>query len=687
MESNYLKKTTTGRSNVLDKLSEIKYLSYIIKEIQDKISLLGESISKGRLTIINLKKDIWNSINEVDSIEIIQKKQEAEQAIIFLEKEAVRLNVLDKLILNPYFAKTKYSYEGEEHFNYIGLSALINKDLELLICDWRSPVASLFYDCELGKVSYETPKGFREVTLMAKRQFKITDSKMIYMVDTSMQVSDDILIEELSKNTSDKMKNIVNTIQKEQNLIIRNENDNILIIQGVAGSGKTSIALHRISFLLYRNRNSLKSNDVIIISPSKVFSDYISKVLPELGEENIIEMNFNDFIKSELLEMDVDLNSDNLETSFTSDHVFSGEANMLRDFVKYKEKNIFEAKDFVVDEYCIDSEFISDLYFRKFKYMGFLSRIEYIYDILVYKNEGDLNVKLSQKDKANIMSFVKSMYTTTSVVDIYILYKKWIDENSDGYSKSFNSEDIYELIFLKSLINKTNNFIHVKHLIIDEMQDYSSIHYEIIKELFNCPMTILGDVFQNISNTHGIRSLDDFDGIFDNDFKIIQLKTSYRSTLEIMELAKHVLNNEIDIIKRHGDKPIIRVLKSSEDMYESIYTDIQAGLNKENSNCAILCKTSKQADEIYNYLKDKIEIFKTTQNSSKFINGITVTTIACAKGLEFDSVFIPFVDSTNYNTELDRNFLYVACTRALHKLYIYSHSGSISGFLTNKELN
>ncbi|MEX1377208.1 MAG: 3'-5' exonuclease [Eubacteriales bacterium] len=671
----------------MDKSSEMKYLQYIVNEVQDKILLLQRSIIKTKQIILDLKKDIWSNIGESDSTEIQMKRQESNQAVNFLDKDTSRLNVLNRLILNPYFAKVNYSYVDTKLFSYIGLSSLMNKELELLICDWRSPVASLFYDSELGDTSYLTPEGTRKVTLTAKRQFKISNSKLIYMLDTSMQVSDDILTEELSKNTSDKMRNIVNTIQREQNSIIRNETDNILIIQGVAGSGKTSIALHRISFLLYRNRSSLTSKDVLIISPSRIFSDYISKVLPELGEQNILETSFSDLIECEITGINTNFGSHDIDYEHMEDNTVSFDINQMKDFIEHKGNRIFTAKDFIFDEYCIDAEYIENLYYTKYRHMGFLSRIEYIYDIIVYKTEGDLNIKLKGKEKKNVKSFVKSMYLTTSIKDIYAEYKTWNgktpNEKKDYRSYMLKAEDIYELVLLKSLINKTKKFMNIKHLIIDEMQDYSPVQYNIIKELFDCPMTILGDIFQNTNENGGIKSLDTFREIFDNKFKIVKLNKSYRSTLEIMQLARHVLNNDIDIIQRHGAKPVVSIMDSFEDMCERILSDVQITRSIDGSNCAILCKTSEQAEAVYNNLKEKIEVYKITEKSNEFKNGVAVAAIACAKGLEFDSVFIPFADSDNYNMELDRNILYVACTRALHKLNIYSSSGNISNFLTD----
>ena len=361
--------------------------------------------------------------------------------------------------------------------------------------------------------------------------------------------------------------------------------------------------------------------------------------------------------------------------------------NLMKDFIEHKEKRIFTAKNFIFGEYCIDSEYIEDLYYTKYKHMGFLSRIEYIYDIIVYKTEGDLNITLKDKEKKNIMSFVESMYLTTSIKGIYTEYKAWTskgrNEKKDNSNYILKGEYIYELVLLKSLIKKTNKFRDFKHLIIDEMQDYSPIQYNIIKELFDCPMTILGDISQNINISGGIKSLDTFNEIFYNEYKMIKLNKSYRSTLEIMQLANHVLNNDLDIVQRHGDKPEIKILDSFEDMCERMQADIQICRSMDGSNCAILCKTSEQTEAVYSNLKDKIEVYKITENSNELKIGIAVAQIACVKGLEFDNVYIPFADCVNYNKELDRNILYVACTRALHKLNIYSSTGNISDFLTD----
>ncbi len=215
-----------------------------------------------------------------------------------------RRRKLLKLVGSPYFGRIDFqsATDAKETPVYVGLATFTDETLrQNLIYDWRAPISSMFYDFELGDADYETPSGKVKGTISLKRQYKIRDGVMEFMIENAVSIHDEVLQRELSKSADDRMKNIVATIQRDQNQVIRNETASVMIIQGVAGSGKTSIALHRIAFLLYRFRDTIKAKDILILSPNKVFADYISNVLPELGEEHIPETGMEE-LASELLE-------------------------------------------------------------------------------------------------------------------------------------------------------------------------------------------------------------------------------------------------------------------------------------------------------------------------------------------------------------------------------------------------
>ena len=286
-------------------MSEKEYLDYILKELQKKIVQMKKRIGDVNKDMEDMNDYFWENYNEFD--EYGYEEYDNQTAYLMRSRERdenfEELKRYKKMTDSPYFGKIQFTYEGEEQPEnfYIGIGNFWrNSDMVPLIFDWRAPVSSLFYDYDKGPASYEAPSGTLSGEINQKMQFKIKHSKMIYAVEHDMKIDDEILRSALAGNADAKLKSIVTSIQKEQNAIIRNRKDRILVIQGCAGSGKTSIALHRIAYLLYHNRDTLKASNVLILSPNGIFADYISHILPELGEENISEMSFDDFAYHEL---------------------------------------------------------------------------------------------------------------------------------------------------------------------------------------------------------------------------------------------------------------------------------------------------------------------------------------------------------------------------------------------------
>ncbi|WP_325175523.1 HelD family protein [Paenibacillus sonchi] len=279
------------------------YLQKVAARLQNALEAADRRIHSAGEEILAAKKYLWANSAQIDPAERAANKVEISLSIDHGEQAVVKRDRLRKLLQTPYFGRVDFleDHHPEALACYIGVHAFAEEDSqENVIYDWRSPIASMFYDFNAGKAGYSAPSGEVAGEITLKRQYSIKNSELEYMIESSMNINDDVLQKELSQTSDEKMKNIVATIQKEQNVIIRNESAHELIIQGVAGSGKTSVALHRVAYLLYRYKETLTSQNILIISPNKVFSDYISNVLPELGEEKIRELSFDELASAEL---------------------------------------------------------------------------------------------------------------------------------------------------------------------------------------------------------------------------------------------------------------------------------------------------------------------------------------------------------------------------------------------------
>lgn len=285
-----------------------QFLKEITDCLQQKIKELDEELSAGQQEIKNMHEYYWENYTEMD--EYGYENYDNQQALLHQvhanEEKLSKRKRLTKMLESPFFGRVDFRYDGEEESEtfYIGIGNFAPRaGMRPLIYDWRAPVSGLFYDYDRGPAAYDAPGGRMEGEITSKWQYKIKNGHMIYGFESDTKIDDEILKQELGSGGDVQLKNIVRTIQKEQNAIIRNTEDRILAIQGAAGSGKTSVALHRIAYLLYHDRENLKAANILILSPNNAFSDYISHILPELGEEHIQEMSFDLFAYKELKEV------------------------------------------------------------------------------------------------------------------------------------------------------------------------------------------------------------------------------------------------------------------------------------------------------------------------------------------------------------------------------------------------
>ncbi|WP_333819846.1 HelD family protein [Ohtaekwangia sp.] len=673
---------------------EREYLEEIKEKLQVALRRVDDTVRSFSAELRQNKEYIYEHQSGLDEADMVAAGQSINRMAFTGESAVARKRKLLKLRESPYFGRIDFVTGGEHAPVYIGIYSFADERANL-IYDWRAPISSMFYDFELGNAWYKTPSGDVHGEVVLKRQYKIRDGKMEFMIENAVNIHDDILQKELSKSSDDKMKNIVATIQRDQNAVIRNETSPVMIIQGVAGSGKTSIALHRIAFLLYRFRDSIASKDILILSPNKVFADYISNVLPELGEEHIPEMGIEE-LAAEILENKYTFQTFFEQVSvllekhdaafierirFKSSFEFLG---LLNRYLIYVENNYFTPADeeIRVAGIVVPWPFIIER-LKAYHRMPILRRFhEVVKDILNYIRT-QTKRKLTGAEKAFIWETVPKMFKASNVLDLYRGFYTWAkkeDMFKMGAGGSLEYADVFPLIYCKLRMEGAKSYDEVKHLLIDEMQDYTPVQYSVLSKLFHCKKTILGDISQKV-NPYSASSAEGIQQVFPQA-DTIKLFRSYRSSYEITAFAQHISHNpDIIPMERHGAPPELKCYNSNAEEAEAIREMIAQFKASEYQSLGIICKTLQQAEDLYSGLKAH-GIHLLTPESTAFMNGIIITTAHLAKGLEFDQVIVPFASARNYHTDVDRSMLYIACTRAMHRLTL-TYSRDLTPFVVS----
>lgn len=670
---------------------EKEYLKQIISFLKKVIGNTDASVKDHVDTLAEYKDYIWSN-KDIDPHEIRSMRESILNHFALGESVINKHKRLTKILAIPYFGRIDF-LEKKENSKvmpiYIGIHTFYDPESRAtLIHDWRAPVSSMFYDHELGEAGYRSPSGEIKGVISLKRQYRIRGGKMEFMIESALTVHDDILQKELSSNADDKMKNIVATIQREQNRIIRNEDIRTLIIQGVAGSGKTSIALHRIAYLLYTFRDSISSKDILIISPNKVFSDYISNVLPELGEETVPETSMEQILSgvlehkykyqtyfglvNELLEKPSSSLIDRI--AYKASFGFISE---LDKFILHIENTYFKAADVKLTKYItIPAPFIEEQYLRFNRYpirRRFDAMADYMLDML--KIQYAFTVTTAGRNL--LKKEIRLMFAGNNDIQVYKDFFKWT--NNPGMFKmrkghTLEYSDLAPLAYLHlALEGNGNQPFRVKHLLIDEMQDYSPIQYKVIQKLFPCRKAVLGDAGQSV-NPYGSSTAETIQKSLTAS-EIMKLCKSYRSTFEITDFAQKIHPNaELEPVARHGEKPQILQFGSAVEELSGIMGLISTYRKSGYKSLGIICKTEQQARKMADMLKSYAnDISFLSSQSSAFVQGIVITSAHMAKGLEFDEVIIPQTDERNYRSEIDKSMLYVAVTRAMHRLTLTFH--------------
>lgn len=669
-----------------------QFLKEITDCLQQKIKELDEDLSAGQQEIKNMHEYYWENYTEMD--EYGYENYDNQQALLHQvhanEEKLSKRKRLTKMLESPFFGRVDFRYDGEEESEifYIGIGNFAPRaGMRPLIYDWRAPVSGLFYDYDRGPAAYDAPGGRMEGEITSKWQYKIKNGHMIYSFESDTKIDDEILKQELGSGGDVQLKNIVRTIQKEQNAIIRNTEDRILAIQGAAGSGKTSVALHRIAYLLYHDRENLKAANILILSPNNAFSDYISHILPELGEEHIQEMSFDLFAYKELKEVanDCEDRYDYLEKKMKfqdseweirfKEKQSASFIGQLEGFLAMLEEDLVNIRSITFKGFHKTEEEIIHLFYFKFQTVPLLARMDAVMEYLIDEYETLHGKNISEEDMEALRETFQKMYVTTDLYEIYgwLLKDCGYPElsNAEYERRKLEYEDVFPMLYLKYRLKGSRKHKNIKHLVIDEMQDYSYLQYSILSMLFHCRMTILGDRAQTMdSECQDVTKF--LPKIFGRKIRKIVMNKSYRNTLEIAEYAERIRGGEgLELFQRHGKEVEEFHGLSMEEMLENIEKQVKSA-NAQYETAAVITMNESDAYDIYRLLKNcQLPVSYMDRDTSVFKKGMTVTTFYLAKGLEFDQVFAVLGRETN---PLYKQAKYISATRALHELYVYEEN-------------
>lgn len=666
---------------------EKTYLKNTLNEIQEQINTLKVGLDVEESNLNEFNHYIFKEIGSMDAVEIRSNLLDSAMEENAFLRRAKYLKKLYRIRTNPYFGRIDITSDKNYQI-YLGITYL-EKDDEHLIYDWRSPVANLFYDSEKGKCSYVAPEGIIDCILHKKRQYKITNGEIINIFDNDMNINDEVLQQVLSNESSDKMKNIVNTIQKEQNNVIRNLTNKHLIVEGIAGSGKTSVALHRIAYLLYKIPN-LTSENVLIFSPNNIFSLYISNVLPELGEDNTKETTFSSFASDYLNEYkEIETFTDFISRYYTrhdnnteliklkqSDEIIS----TLEEYANNLIKDTKFIEDFTYLELTIDKNTLNYLLHNRYNKLNIIERFdkisEYLCNLVGFSIGKNKRIILSKLYKiVNFKKDFKKLYYNFYLSDEFAsLYGTKLSEKEIKGFVNRNKvyyEDSILFIYLKGLIQGFPYSNAIKEIVIDEAQDYNKLQYTILKKIFKrASFTILGDVNQTVNPYYKYNSLNDLTDIIGDDTLYLSLTKTYRSSKEIIEFSNQILGLTHAVsIRKSNSRPVI-IRSNLKDDISSLKCDIKylQGLYKKT---CIITKNNDECLKVYDLLKNDFNISNMLED--RIVNpNLVVVPSFLAKGLEFDSVII-YNEKDNYYRENEKYLYYVAVTRSMHELIVYNN--------------
>lgn len=740
-------------------------VDFVIEQIEKKTEKLQKNTGNVSSDVLEIRKTFWQdvTINLDDPDDVIETAASIkQQAELLSEREFTykqmdqQLKTLERLKYSPYFGRIDFLENGEKNVDhvYLGIASFMDdKDENFLIYDWRAPISSLYYDFSPGPAGYDTLDGTIKGEMELKRQFIIRVSEIKAMFDTGVTIGDEMLQEVLGNNANAQMKSIVATIQREQNQIIRNERSRILIVQGVAGSGKTSAALQRVAYLLYRYRDTIKSENIMLFSPNPLFNSYVATVLPELGEENMQQATFMEYLNHRI-EKELDVEDPFAQMEYLLNEEKHQDYHTRVAGIRYKAsldfKNIIDQyaselsrkgllfKDLLFrGEVIISKEEIYDYFYSLEGSFTIPNRMELVKEWLLrelkrkvrkertkswveeeiqYLEKEDYLEAFKQLQKQNcftentfddfeqeqkilaeivVKQKFKPLFSRVKrlkFIDMLGVYQQLFANGInyqeillDGWaeicsqtSKYLDSgklsyEDATPYVYLQDLIEGRKASTGIRHIFIDEAQDYSPFQFAFIQRLFPySKMTLLGDFNQAIfSGATGSDTVLSNLSIDAEETETIVLKKTYRSTREIVEFTSSLIEGgeTIEPFNRIGAKPSLK-LTSPSSLPELVKGKIIDYQNKGLKTIAVICRTEAESREIYDYLKKEVTLHLIEKGTISYEKGILVIPSYLAKGIEFDAVIV--YDSSQYETENERKLFYTVCTRAMHELYLFA---------------
>ncbi len=724
-----------------ERLNEKLWLEAVLREIDSQLARAGGSVAKSVKETIETRKLMWEDYSRHiytldDAVEIkphLDEMRRQESRQLFYNR---MLRKLEKMALSPYFGRIDFLEKGRSNIDkiYLGIASLVDENGKNMVYDWRAPVSSMFYDYELGIAGYDCGMGRIDGKIILKRQYKIKNNRIQLMFDTDLRIEDEMLQEILGRSADERMKTIVTSIQREQNKVIRDEGHQLMIVVGPAGSGKTSIALHRAAYLLYKERETIKAENILVFSPNWIFSEYISNVLPELGEENILQTTFQDYGRN-ILKKNCEERNEQLEYLLTEAE--GNEHRTRKENINYKSSpefikvldgylKLLEERDFenlyfngqlvMSKEECVEIYYQRYLFFPVTKRLAMVrerffflleplrrKRVKEMEEILAngdeYLEEKELKAlaRMKVRDEAegviakvNKLTYLNYYEAYTQLFRNSIFFDKAAFETiipgqikeicaqtfKNLINNRINYEDLTPLLYLKGKLEGFPKVKGIKYVFIDEAQDYTPLQYLLFKHIFpKSVFTILGDLNQLVNPYASVDSIETIINSLDFPSSIsIRLEKSYRSTREINKFSEALLPKEsqpkVDSSIRLGHKPELIHLPF-DNFIEGIIDKINQLKTDGMGSIAIVCKTAVTAKKLYVKLKLKTELNLIIDDEGVLSSVPVILPIYLAKGLEFDAVIIPDADLESYRRESERKILYTACTRALHRLILY----------------
>ncbi len=746
---------------------ETARLNFVLAEVHAQIERAQADFRGVREDMIHDRREFWDEfrfkpgeIYETVGAVLQQNKMLAEGERRF-RQTAQSLRDLSRLERSPYFGRVDFAEPRADAAEkiYIGVASLRTADDDFLIYDWRAPIASLYYDQGPGTASYMSPMGEVTGQMLLKRQFVISEGRLRMMFDTGVTIGDELLMEALSGHSDAAMHAIVATIQREQNLVIRDDSHRLLIVLGSAGSGKTSVALQRVAYLLYRHRDSLRADQMVLFSPNSLFNSYVATVLPELGEEPLQQTTFQqlldrrlgqtyrvedayDQLEGLLAAQDPALRSARLEgIRFKSSTAFQDildryaarlrQEGMLFEPVRFRGKEIvsvqamrsrfaafgpdvaastrvsvihdwiaeklaaFERResqeDWVDEEVQLlgPEEFQSaDMKVGRRRRGAGEDHMEavrgHLGSKIVHKNLQSARTWVEQRQYVDLERLYLRLFKDQSLMGELAaaadLPDGWYEIRRDTRERLERTilpyEDATPLLYLDALVRGARVNRSARHVIVDEAQDYSPLQFEVLRHLFpSARLTLLGDPDQTVSAAPSALAAPE--GLAaqygPDETEVVRLRQSYRSTREIVEFTRRLLPAE-DIVpfERHGEKPAVVRVQSRAELAARIAEAIAQLQRDGQETIAVICKTARESEEAFGALEPRLALQLIAKDASSFTRGVLVLPGYLAKGLEFDAVIIYDASAGVYGSLEERGLLYTACTRAMHRLRLYT---------------